>query len=112
MRSLYGILGISFLFLFSENALGLFCYSGWQNFSEEPPVDNVSLVECLPHHECCSVVSSLNGAHYDCYEECPDSSFHKCGPDPKLGIQDLHYCYCANETDPDCRPYLGEKTTV
>ncbi|CAJ0572440.1 unnamed protein product, partial [Mesorhabditis spiculigera] len=83
------------------------CYQGTQNWQEEPAINNVSLVECLPHHKCCSMISTLTGTHYDCYEECPTSVYHKCGPDPKLGIQDIYYCYCKDHRDADCRPFLG-----
>ncbi|KAE9556559.1 hypothetical protein FO519_000253 [Halicephalobus sp. NKZ332] len=89
-------------------AFGLQCYEGRQRWDPEPVINNVTLIQCGHLDNCCYMVSSLDGTEYGCYSDCPEKNYFSCGPDPKLGVQDIHYCYCNSHLDANCRPYLGE----
>uniref|UniRef100_A0AC35F067 Uncharacterized protein n=1 Tax=Panagrolaimus sp. PS1159 TaxID=55785 RepID=A0AC35F067_9BILA len=102
----FGIAFISFTSIISS--LQLSCYEGKQRW-EEPMINNVTLVNCKSGSKCCFMISSLDGTDYGCYNDCPKhDNILSCGPDPKLGIQDIHFCYCKTHLDANCRPYLGD----
>ncbi|CAI4223502.1 unnamed protein product [Auanema sp. JU1783] len=96
-------LTVLFICLFNLST-ALQCYSGWQIWEQE--INNVSLVQCSRAERCCRFVASLNGNQFTCSTKCPQSGESKCGPDPKLGIQDVYYCACQDHLDQECRPYL------
>ncbi|CAD6195193.1 unnamed protein product [Caenorhabditis auriculariae] len=77
------ITGILFFFTTFYAAEALKCYDGWQIWGDNP-VNNVTLVECLPFHKCCYFVASLPGNNFGCYEKCPPVDQPQCGPDPKI----------------------------
>uniref|UniRef100_A0A1I8AVD6 Toxin_TOLIP domain-containing protein n=1 Tax=Steinernema glaseri TaxID=37863 RepID=A0A1I8AVD6_9BILA len=83
------------------------CYTGQQRWDPEPAVNDFVLKKCAPEDRCCFMISSMNGTHYGCYRDCPSQSAFSCGPDPKLGIMDIYYCYCNSHQDANCQPYLG-----
>uniref|UniRef100_A0A7E4VP22 Secreted protein n=1 Tax=Panagrellus redivivus TaxID=6233 RepID=A0A7E4VP22_PANRE len=84
----------------------LMCYDGKQRWDPEPVINNVTLTTCGAHHKCCYMISSLDGTEFGCYDDCPSTTHYSCGPDPKLGIQDIYYCYCQSHEDANCKPYL------
>ncbi|CAD5218329.1 unnamed protein product [Bursaphelenchus okinawaensis] len=84
---------------------GLRCHTGIQNFENQLPFDNVTVAPCRANENCCYMMSSLNGTHYGCHDDCPETlKTFLCGPDPDSGLQDIYYCYCRDERDPNCQP--------
>uniref|UniRef100_A0A914YIH2 Uncharacterized protein n=1 Tax=Panagrolaimus superbus TaxID=310955 RepID=A0A914YIH2_9BILA len=105
----FGI-ALAFFVYFSDASTK--CYEGKQRWDPEPVINNVTLVNCKSGYNCCYMISSLDGTEFGCYNDCPkDNNILSCGPDPKLGIQDIHYCYCKSHLDANCRPYLGDSKT-
>ncbi|CAD5224774.1 unnamed protein product [Bursaphelenchus xylophilus] len=85
--------------------VGVKCYTGVQNFENQFPFDNVTIAPCRANENCCYMMSSLNGTHYGCHDDCPEQlKTFLCGPDPDSGLQDIYYCYCRDERDPNCQP--------
>ncbi|KAK0397920.1 hypothetical protein QR680_002339 [Steinernema hermaphroditum] len=98
---------LAMLALLYASAAELQCYTGQQRWEPEPIINDFVLTKCAPTDRCCYMISSLNGTYYGCYQDCPSKSTLSCGPDPKLGIMDIYYCYCNDHRDTNCQPYLG-----
>ncbi|KAI6189257.1 hypothetical protein M3Y98_00443300 [Aphelenchoides besseyi] len=87
------------------NTAPLQCFVGTQNYEARPFVDNVTLQTCRPGDGCCYMMSSFGSTQYGCHNDCPERlRTFLCGPDPDSNLQDIYYCYCKDQNDPNCQP--------